>query len=140
MRILLIQDDDGDIEALMRCFRGEQPGAGLVVARDGDEAIERLLGTRAGGGNSHRPHLIVLELLVTGTSGLEVVRQLKEHPGTRLIPIVVFTRSRDPLHVVESYRLGVNSYIVKPEDGDELRETLHTLREYWTRHNEPPSL
>ncbi|HET7225447.1 MAG TPA: response regulator [Candidatus Eisenbacteria bacterium] len=139
MRILLVQDDDRDIEALMECFQGEPFGARVVVARSGDEAVEHLHGVRTGS-NSHRPHLIVLELLVAGTSGLDVLRRLKEHPGTRLIPVVVLTRSRDPGHVVESYQLGVNSYIVKPEDDRELRDTLRTLREYWTRHNEPPSL
>lgn len=139
MRIMLVQDDEREIQALRNCFERDHHvhGTGLTVTRDGHAAIDQLLGNGAAE-NVHRPHLIFLELLVP--PGLDVLRRLKEHPRTRLIPVVALTRSKDPGHVIESYRLGANSYVVKPDDPEAMQQVFQALGRYWMLHNEPPSL
>jgi len=136
MRILLVQDDEREIEALRHCFEREHHvhGSGLTVTRDGQSAIDHL---QSADGH-YRPHVVFLEVLVQ--AGLEVLRMIKGHPRMRLIPVVALTRSNDPDHVIESYELGANSYVVKPDDAEEMQRVCRALGRYWMLHNEPPSL
>ncbi len=145
MRILLVEDDAHDIEAVLRSLGSGRLShrAGITVVHDGSQALAHLFAQGPHGvvaENSHRPHLIVLDLKLPSVDGLEVLRRVKEDPRTRLIPVVVLTGSREAEHVEECYRLGVNSYVVKPIDAEKFASVLETVGNYWVLFNEPPSL
>ena len=89
--------------------------------------------------NGRRPHLILLDLKLQGIQGIDVLRRLKEDARSRMIPVVVLTGCRVDHLVAECYDLGVNSYVIKPQDGAEFSGALRSLARYWTRLNEPPS-
>src|SRR4051812_36992318 len=84
------------------------------------------------------PKVVLLDLKLPRINGLEVLRQLKADPSTRRIPVVMLTSSREERDLIESHDLGVNSYIVKPVDFDQFKESAHTLGMYWLLLNKPP--
>jgi two-component system response regulator len=112
------------------------------VVRDGAEALDFIFCTGAyanrSESNCHKPKVILLDLKLPKIDGLEVLRRLKSDEGTRSIPVVMMTSSREERDVVDSYRLGVNSYIVKPVDFDQFTEAVRQLGLYWVLLNNPP--
>lgn len=111
----------------------------IQVARDGAEALEFIFRTGRYAARRHEhPRVVLLDLKLPFVDGLEVLRRVKQHPRTRTIPIVVLTSSQEERDVVESYRLGVNSYLVKPVNFDKFAETVRSLGLYWLLLNEPP--
>jgi two-component system response regulator len=132
--ILLVEDSDEDAELTIRSLRRKHITNNLQRALDGADALEILFGAQQAA-----PKLVLLDLKLPKVDGLEVLRRIKSEPRTQAIPVVVLTSSREESDLVESYRLGVNSYIVKPVDFDKFAEAVAQLGLYWTLLNESPS-
>ncbi len=140
--ILLVEDNPNDLELTLHAFEKNNLTNPLVVARDGAEALEYLFGPaqNEAGPLNHWPKLILLDLKLPKVDGLQVLRQIKKNPHASLIPVVILTSSREERDIVESYRLGVNSYITKPVDFDKFTEAVRLLGLYWLLLNQPPAL
>ncbi len=139
IQILLVEDNPHDVELTLHAFDSNKLANRIHVARDGAEALEFLHGDKSGELPS-KPKVILLDLKLPKVDGLEVLRQIRSEPATRTIPVVVLTSSREERDIVESYELGVNSYITKPIDFDKFIETVRSLGFYWLLLNEPPPL
>ena len=137
VHILLVEDNPNDIELTLHAFETHHLSNRVHVARDGAEALDFLYGDRASE-IIPLPKVILLDLKLPKVDGLEVLREIRSRPETHTIPVVVLTSSREERDVVESYELGVNSYITKPIDFDKFIETVRTLGLYWLLLNEPP--
>ncbi len=131
--ILLVEDNADDVELTLRAFQRGKLANDVVVARDGVEALDYLLarGEHAGRTADTDPQLVLLDLKLPKVDGLEVLRQLRAEERTRLLPVVVLTSSREERDIVESYRLGANSYVRKPVDFQEFSEATYQLGLYW---------
>jgi CheY-like chemotaxis protein len=138
IRILLVEDNPDDVELTLRAFKKYNLANEITVARDGEEALEILFNTQRDFLRGKRPELILLDLKLPKVEGLEVLRQIKSHPQTQPIPIVVLTSSREEDDLIKSYQLGVNSYIRKPVNFDKFIEVVKQLGLYWLILNEPP--
>jgi CheY-like chemotaxis protein len=139
--ILLVEDNVNDIELTLHALRTENLANKIHVARDGEEALDYLFnrGTQADRQSGHPPHLILLDLKLPKVHGMEVLRQIKEDPALRRVPVVILTSSREDRDLLKSYDLGVNSYIQKPVEFDEFREIIKQLGLYWLVVNEVPN-
>jgi CheY-like chemotaxis protein len=135
LEILLVEDDPNDVELALHAFRAHQLANAVRVARDGAEALSMLFDS----GEPARPKVILLDLKLPKIDGIEVLRRIKGNPATRTIPVVVLTSSREERDVIESYHLGVNSYIVKPIDFERFAGAVQQLGAYWLLLNQPPS-
>jgi two-component system, response regulator len=140
MSILLIEDDPRDARLTVRELQSEGGSAQIDVVRDGEEALDFLFCRGPYGERSldHPPNLILLDLKLPKVDGLQVLREIKTRPETRLIPVVALTSSREEKDMAACYRLGVNSYIQKPMDFDQFREAIKALGFYWIKLNEAP--
>jgi CheY-like chemotaxis protein len=133
--ILLVEDNPMDVELTLRALRRRRLTNEIVVARDGEEAVNLILQWEMG---EPAPILILLDLKLPRISGLEVLERLKRHPDFASIPVVVLTTSADDGDVKRAYQVGANSYIVKPVDFDKFLEVAAQIELYWTVLNEPP--
>jgi two-component system response regulator len=140
--ILLVEDNPTDLELALRVFKKNRIANRIEVARNGVEALDFLFGegAHAGRGSIQIPKVILLDLKLPKIGGIEVLRRIKGDPRTRAIPIVVLTSSREEKDLIESYHLGVNSYIVKPVDFDRFSECLRDIGMYWLLSNTPPKI
>jgi two-component system, response regulator len=140
VEILVVEDDPHDLEMTLTALRRDKITNRIEVARDGEEALDYLFrrGVHAGRRPGARPRLILLDLKLPKVDGLEVLREIRETPETRSIPVVVMTSSAEQKDLVETYRLGVNSYIQKPLDTKHFRETVNAVGFYWLMVNQPP--
>ncbi|HXQ30068.1 MAG TPA: response regulator [Gemmatimonadales bacterium] len=130
--ILLVEDNADDEELTRRAFKKNNLQNDLVVARDGQEALDYLFT------NARRPHLVLLDLKLPKVDGLEVLRRLRADDRTKLLPVVVLTSSTEERDLVASYELGVNSYVRKPVDFTEFLEAARQLGMYWLMLNQTP--
>ncbi|OGQ82033.1 MAG: two-component system response regulator [Deltaproteobacteria bacterium RIFCSPLOWO2_12_FULL_60_19] len=142
IEILLVEDNPNDVELTLHALSENRLSNHIEVVRDGEEALEFIFGT---GAHSHRsmdhgPKVILLDLKLPKVDGLEVLRRLKSDLRTKTIPVVILTSSREERDIVESYKLGVNSYIVKPVDFEQFTEAVRNLGLYWLLLNQPPTL
>lgn len=138
IRILLVEDNPDDVELTLRVFRKYNIINQIIVARDGEEALEILFNSQKGVQREERPDLILLDLKLPKVDGLEVLHQIKSHPRTQPIPVVILTSSKEETDLMKSYKLGVNSYIRKPVNFDNFIEVIRQLGLYWLLLNEPP--
>jgi len=138
--ILLVEDNPDDVELALHAFRKHKLTNRIVVARDGAEALEFLLGkdSEVVGRSQDVPRVILLDLKLPKVSGLDVLRRIKQDERLGNVPVVMLTSSREEPDIAESYRLGVNSYIVKPVDFDQFTEAVRELGLYWLLLNQPP--
>lgn len=141
VEILLIEDNPHDAELALRALRKQGLANQVQLLQDGAEALDFIFGSDASGGRkiNHRPKVILLDLKLPKVDGLEILRRLKADDHTRSIPVVVMTSSQEEQDIVESYRLGVNSYIVKPVDFDKFAQSVADLGLYWLLLNKVPS-
>jgi two-component system response regulator len=140
VEILLVEDNPNDIELTLHALRKEKLSNRIHVARDGEEALEFLFcrGTYCNRSFDRPPKLVVLDLKLPKVGGLEVLRAIKNAPRTRAIPVTILTSSKEDRDLVEGYTLGVNSYIQKPADFNQFRETVKWLGLYWLVVNQLP--
>lgn len=140
--LLLVEDNPHDVELTLHTFRSYNFANRVYVVRDGAEALEFVFCTGAYADRRFEdtPKLIVLDLKLPKVDGLEVLRRIKSDPRTHMIPVVVLTSSAEERDIVESYQLGVNSYIVKPVNFEQLAETVRQLGLYWLLMNQSPRL
>lgn len=135
--ILLVEDNPDDELLTLRALRKNNIANEVVVARDGAEALEYLLG-EAGAGVRFHPQLILLDLKLPKVDGLEVLRAIRADERTRLVPVVILTSSQEEEDRLGGYSLGVNSYIRKPIDFQRFVEVVRQIGFYWLLLNEPP--
>lgn len=140
--ILLVEDNPDDEALSMRAFARNSIRNPVVCVRDGQEALDWLFGAGAHAGRSvdERPAMVLLDLKLPKVSGLDVLRRIREHPVTRLTPVVILTSSCEERDRLEGYSLGANSYIRKPVDFPEFVEAVRQLGLYWLILNEPPPM
>jgi len=142
VEILLVEDNLNDVELTLHVFKKHHLCNHIHVVRDGAEALEFIFCTEryAERRIENRPKVILLDLKLPLVDGLEVLRKVKADTRTQAIPVVVLTSSREERDIVESYELGVNSYIVKPVDFEQFSEAVRNLGLYWMLLNQPPVL
>jgi two-component system response regulator len=142
VEILLVEDNPRDLELTQRALRKANLTNNIHIARDGVEALEFLFceGAHAARKTEDHPKVILLDLKLPKMDGLEVLKRIKADPRTRAIPVVVLTSSKEQNDIVESYHLGVNSYIVKPVNFERFAEAVQNLGMYWLLLNQPPGL
>lgn len=140
--ILLVEDNPDDVELTRRAIRKNNILNDLVVARDGAEALDYLYGTGtyAGRDMGVKPAVILLDLKLPKVDGLEVLRRVRADERTQLTPVVVLTSSKEERDLIESYKLGCNSYIRKPVDFAQFSDAVRQLGLYWLLLNEPPPM
>jgi CheY-like chemotaxis protein len=140
VEILLVEDDRQDAELAIRALKGRHLAHHLVHVSDGQTALDFLFGRGAFEGREvrHQPRVMLLDLKLPKVTGIEVLRQVRADERTKLLPIVVLTSSREDRDVVECYRLGANSYIVKPVEFENFSEAVSNLAWYWALLNVVP--
>jgi two-component system, response regulator len=139
LEILLVEDNPNDEMLALHAFSRQNLANNVYVVRDGAEALEYIFCTGAYADRSIETlKVILLDLKLPLVDGIEVLRQIRSDPRTRLIPVVVLTSSAEERDVVETYKLGVNSYIVKPVDFEQFNEVVRHLGYYWLLLNRQP--
>lgn len=134
--ILLVEDNPVDLDLTLRAFKRRNFANPIEVARDGQEVLEMLPRWDAG---EPVPLVILLDLKLPRVGGLEVLRELREHPVSRNVPVVVLTSSDEDRDVQTAYGLGANSYIVKPVKFDKFLDVATQIELYWCLINHPPA-
>ena len=139
-QMLLVEDNPHDLELAMRTFGKAGVAERVQFARDGAEALDRLFGdaTRPVHAESDNLGLVVLDLHLPKVDGQEILRRIKSDARTKHIPVVVLTSSHELKDVAECYRLGANSYVIKPVSSEEYALVVRTLGVYWLQFNHPP--
>lgn len=136
--ILLVEDNPRDAELTLRVLRKRNLANGIVHVKDGAEALKWLFAPADGpDGIRNQPRVVVLDLKLPKVSGIEVLRAIRADERTRTLPVVVLTSSREERDIVESYRLGVNSYVVKPVDFEQFSIAVAETGRYWLIVNQP---
>ncbi len=139
--ILLVEDNPDDVELALHALRKEHLANNIHVARDGEEAVDFLFcqGPHAARSFERPPKLVLLDLKLPKVDGLEVLKRLKADARTRTIPVVILTASKEERDLIMGYGLGATSYIQKPVDFDQFRETIKTVGLYWLVINQLPT-
>jgi CheY-like chemotaxis protein len=136
--ILLAEDNPRDVELTLTALSEHNLANEVVVARDGEEALDYLLRRgRFSGREEGNPAVVLLDLKMPKVDGLEVLRQIKSNEALRTIPVVMLTSSREEKDLIESYRVGVNAYVVKPVAFDRFIEAVRNVGIFWALVNEP---
>jgi len=141
--IMLVEDDQDQVLLAMRALRKHGIVAEVdevVVARDGEEALDYLLGdgSHAGRDTALTPEFVLLDVKLPKLNGLQVLERLREDERTELVPVILFSSSREHEDVVEGYKLGANSYVAKPANFERFSEAMRYLGWYWLNFNETP--
>ena len=140
VEILLVEDNPDDLELALRALQNANLANRIHVARDGVEALDFIFcqGPHAARQIEDVPKVVLLDLKLPRVDGLEVLQRLKADARTKSIPVVVLTSSKEQRDVVESYKLGVNSYIQKPVDFEQFNQTIRQMGLYWLVVNKTP--
>jgi two-component system response regulator len=138
--ILLVEDSQDDIDLTLHTLRKENLANRIFVVRDGEEALDFLFctGTYADRNPAHLPKLVLLDLKLPKVDGMEVLQCLRADPRTSTLPVVIMTSSKEEKDVANGYHLRVNSFIQKPVDFEQFRQTVKTIGLYWLVINQRP--
>jgi len=137
--ILLIEDNPDDEALTLRAFKRSNVVNEIEVVRDGQEALDYLFGN--GAAEAHpTPALILLDLKLPKVDGIDVLKQVRAHDGTRLVPVVILTSSHEESDLIATYGNGANSYVRKPVDFNQFAESVRQLGLYWLVVNEAPPI
>jgi two-component system response regulator len=142
IEILFVEDSQDDLDMALHALRKANLTNRIQIVRDGAEALEFIFceGAFAGRKFENPPKVILLDLKLPKIDGMEVLKRIKGDPRTKMIPVVILTSSKEQRDVIESYNLGVNSYIVKPVNFEQFAAAVQELGMYWLLHNQPPKL
>lgn len=135
--ILLVEDNEADAELALRAFRRRKLSNPVYVVRDGEEALDYIHRRGRFAEDAPVPSVILLDLRIPKVDGLDVLRQLKQDPVYRNVPVVVLTTSAEDRDVRRSYELGASSYIVKPVEFEKFQEVVERIDLYWMVTNLP---
>lgn len=140
VEILIVEDNPNDAEMALRALQKNNLANNVLVVGDGEEALDFIFtkGKFAGRQKNARPKIILLDIKLPKIDGLEVLKEIKSNPETRIIPVIMMTSSREETDMMRSYQLGVNSYIIKPVDFDKFVEAVRELGLYWLLLNQQP--
>ncbi|MDD3568094.1 MAG: response regulator [Bacteroidales bacterium] len=140
VEILLVEDNPADVELTLRALKKNSIANRVQVAEDGEVVLNFLFGHGefSSRNTDNKPKVVLLDLNLPKVDGLEVLRTIKSNPKTQAIPVVVLTTSKQETDIIESYRLGANSYIVKPVDFEKFVDSVRELGMYWLSINQPP--
>jgi len=140
VEILIVEDNVDDAEMALRALKQNKLANKVKVVGDGEEALNFIFarGKYQDRNRKAKPKIILLDLKLPKVDGLEVLREIKSNDDTKVIPVIVLTSSREETDMVDSYRLGVNSYIVKPVDFEKFVEAIRDLGLYWLLLNQQP--
>jgi CheY-like chemotaxis protein len=140
IEILLVEDNPDDLDMALHALRKANLTNQIQTVRDGAEALEFIFcqGAFAGRKFENPPKVILLDLKLPKIDGMEVLKRIKSDLRTKMIPVVILTSSKEQRDVIESYNLGVNSYIVKPVNFEQFAVAVRELGMYWLLHNQPP--
>jgi two-component system response regulator len=138
--ILLVEDSQDDIDLALHTLRRENLANHIFVVRDGEEALDFLFctGPYTDRNPAHMPKLVLLDLKLPKLDGMEVLQRLRADPRTSTLPVVIMTSSKEEKDVANGYHLGVNSYIQKPVDFEQFRQTVKAIGLYWLLINQRP--
>ena len=140
VEILLVEDNPNDEMLALHAFEKQKIVNDVQVVRDGAEALEYIFRSGAYAERAtENPKLILLDLKLPKVDGIEVLRRIRSDPRTRFVPVVVLTSSHEERDIVETYKLGVNSYIVKPVDFEQFNDVTKRLGFYWLILNHQPA-
>lgn len=134
VEILLVEDNPDDAGLAIHALKKHNMANNLLHLNDGEEALTYLFSSET----TSTPKVILLDLKMPKIDGIEVLRKIKSHESTRVIPVVVLTSSREERDILESYKLGVNAYIVKPVDFDKFTKAIAEIGFFWLLLNQPP--
>ena len=138
-RILIVEDDPRDLELSLKALEDYNLANEVVIARDGEEALDYLYSRgKFEGRPAGNPAVVLLDLKLPKVDGLEVLQQLRADEQLKMIPVVVLTSSHEEKDMMRSYKLGVNAYVVKPVDFHEFVNAIKELGVFWAIINEPP--
>jgi two-component system, response regulator len=142
VEILLVEDNPNDAELALRALKNSNLANKVIRVCDGEEALDYIFarGQFKSRQKLNIPRLILLDLKLPKIDGLELLKIIKNDPLTKLIPVVILTSSNEENDIIESYRLGVNSYIVKPVDFDKFIESVREIGFYWLLLNQQPDI
>ena len=140
VEVLLVEDNPRDAEMTLRTLRKRNLANNVMLVKDGQEALDWLFGSGAYAGRDpqRHPKIVLLDLKLPKVDGLEVLRAIRADERTRLLSVVMLTSSREQRDLIESYRLGINSYIVKPVEFDNFSAAVAELGHYWLLLNQKP--
>ncbi|MDJ0833826.1 MAG: response regulator [Gammaproteobacteria bacterium] len=137
--ILLVDDNQDDIDLTLRAIRKSNIDQRVVIARDGQEALDYLFAEGEYAGEEHElPSVVLLDLNMPRVGGLDVLKRLRAELRTEILPVVVLTTSDEQTDIVRSYKFGANSFITKPIDINQFLEAIQELHLYWTERNTSP--
>jgi two-component system, response regulator len=139
IEILLVEDNECDAELTIRALKKHHLANGILHVKDGQEALDFLFGTGAyvGRAVNDQPKVVLLDVKIPKMDGLEVLRRIKTDEATKMTPVVMLTSSLENGDLAESYKLGANSYIVKPVNSEQFEEAIATFGLYWLLLNRP---
>jgi two-component system, response regulator len=140
IEILLVEDNPNDVELTLNAFARQKLDTRFHVASDGAEALDYVFGRGAHHGRdiTQRPKLILLDLKLPKVNGLEVLREIKTDPRTKVIPVLILTSSNVERDIAAGYELGANGYIIKPVNFDQFLLMVNSVGTYWLRFNQNP--
>jgi two-component system, response regulator len=134
VEILLVEDNQDDAELTVRALKKYNLANNLLHLQDGEEALNFLFSSNIG----NMPKIILLDIKMPKVDGIEVLRKIKNDPYRKIIPVVVLTSSKEERDIIESYKLGVNAYIVKPVEFDKFVKAVSEIGFFWLILNQPP--